>query len=116
MYYQQVEVSECGLVCLAYAASRLGAHHDLAELHRRFLISNRGLNFQQISEIAASLQMLARGVKCELDEIVNLPVPSILHWGLNHFVVLKPLPMYLNPRNYTFYGMTKNWKKRNSKS
>jgi len=89
MSYQQVEVSECGLVCLAYASSKLGAHQDLIELRRRFPISVRGLSFQQMSDVAGALQMHSRGIRCELEELGELRAPAILHWGLNHFVVLE---------------------------
>lgn len=88
MNYHQTEAAECGLASLAYACARLGAHHDLSELRRRFPVSSRGLTFRQITEIAASLDLHARGVKCELEELRELRLPAILHWGLNHFVVL----------------------------
>lgn len=87
--FLQTEAAECGLVCVAHASARLGAFHDVAELRRRFPVSNRGLNLRQISEIAAELDIHARGVKCEIAELGDLKLPSILHWGLNHFVVLE---------------------------
>ncbi|AXA91311.1 peptidase domain-containing ABC transporter [Massilia sp. YMA4] len=89
MYYQQVEVAECGLVCIAYAAAKLGAQHDLIDLRRRFDASSRGLNFQQMAELAASLHLHARGVQCSVDELKDLALPAVLHWGLKHFVVLE---------------------------
>jgi len=84
----QSEASECGLVCLAFASARLGAYHELTSLRQRFPVSSRGLNLKQLTEIATGLDMVSRGVKCELDELSSLKSPSILHWGLNHFVVL----------------------------
>jgi ATP-binding cassette, subfamily B, bacterial CvaB/MchF/RaxB len=89
MRYHQSEHSECGLVCLAYASSRLGAHLDLADLRRKFPVSSRGLNLQQVSEIAAAMDMMARPVRCEVEELSQLKLPAILHWGLKHFVVLE---------------------------
>ncbi|MDC7693459.1 peptidase domain-containing ABC transporter [Asticcacaulis sp. DXS10W] len=89
MDVMQTEATECGLCCLAQASARLGAHHDMAELRRRFPVSSRGLTLRQLSEIATALDMHARGVKCEVDELTALKLPAILHWGLNHFVVLE---------------------------
>jgi ATP-binding cassette, subfamily B, bacterial CvaB/MchF/RaxB len=89
MHHQQTENSECGLVCLAYASSKLGAHLDMADLRRKFPISNRGLTLKQITDIASGMNMLARGIKCEIEELHQLKSPAILHWGLNHFVVLQ---------------------------
>jgi len=84
----QSEASECGLVCLAFASAKLGAYHELTSLRQRFPVSTRGLTLKQLTEIASGLDMVSRGVKCELDELSSLKSPSILHWGLNHFVVL----------------------------
>jgi ATP-binding cassette subfamily B protein RaxB len=64
----QSEASECGLVCLAFASARLGAYHELTSLRQRFPVSTRGLNLKQLTEIASGLDMVSRGVKCELDD------------------------------------------------
>ncbi|WAC49753.1 peptidase domain-containing ABC transporter [Asticcacaulis sp. SL142] len=86
--YLQSEHSECGLVCIAYSAAKMGAHHDLAELRRRFPTSSRGLDLQQMTDIAAALDMMSRAVRCEIEELDQLRLPAILHWNLKHFVVL----------------------------
>lgn len=88
MRYLQTEAAECGLICLGYAASKLGAHLDMTDLRRKFPVSNRGLTLRQISEIAADMQLMARAVRCEIEELKDLKLPAILHWGFNHFVVL----------------------------
>jgi ATP-binding cassette subfamily B protein RaxB len=88
LQYQQSESAECGLVCLAYASSRLGCDVDLPSLRRRFSVSVRGLNLRQLSEIAASMDMHGRAVRCELEELGQLKLPAVLHWKLKHFVVL----------------------------
>ncbi|WP_426078001.1 peptidase domain-containing ABC transporter [Janthinobacterium sp. PSPC3-1] len=85
----QTESSECGLACLAMVASSYGHHTDLAELRRRFPISLKGVTLEQLMRHAASMQLAARPLRLELDELSQLQVPSILHWNLNHFVVLK---------------------------
>jgi ATP-binding cassette subfamily B protein RaxB len=60
----------------------------MADLRREFPVSSRGLDLQQMSEIAAAMDMLARPVRCEVNELAQLKLPAILHWGLRHFVVL----------------------------
>lgn len=89
MKYHQTENAECGLICLAYASARLGAELDVSELRRRYGGSSRGLSLKQLSEIAAALNLEARAVRCELDELSGLKLPAILHWRMNHFVVLE---------------------------
>jgi ATP-binding cassette subfamily B protein RaxB len=85
----QSEAGECGLACLAMVAKTHGLHLDLADLRRRFPLSLKGSNLQQIIGYAAALQFSSRPVRLELEELGQLQRPCILHWDLNHFVVLK---------------------------
>lgn len=103
MKYSQTEMAECGLVCLAFASGQLGAHHDLPELRRRFPSSDRGLTLKQLSEIAAALDIHARALKCDVRELTDLQTPTILHWDLNHFVVL----VRANARHITVHDPAK---------
>src|SRR5450830_1701498 len=86
---RQTETSECGLACLAMVAGHYGYHVDLADLRRRFLISAKGATLAQLIRHAASMQLAARPLRVELDMLSHLKTPCILHWNLNHFVVLK---------------------------
>ena len=85
----QTESSECGLACLAMVASHYGHHTDLTDLRRQFSISLKGATLAQLMRHAASLHLATRPLRLELDEINDLALPCILHWNLNHFVVLK---------------------------
>ena len=85
----QSEAAECGLACLAMVTSYLGHHTDLAELRRRFGMSLRGARLSDLMRIAERLGLATRPLRVELDELSQLRSPCILHWDLNHFVVLK---------------------------
>lgn len=85
----QSESSECGLACLAMVASFYGHHTDLADLRRQFSISLKGATLAQLMRHASSLQLSTRPLRLELDELDQLTLPCVLHWNLNHFVVLK---------------------------
>lgn len=84
----QTEAAECGLACLAMIAGWYGFETDLASLRRRFEVSLKGTNLKQLVDIAAQLHLASRAVRLEPDELADLRVPCILHWDLNHFVVL----------------------------
>lgn len=86
---RQAEQAECGLVCLAIASELLGAQLDLTELRRRFPTSARGMTLRGIVELATEVDLMGRAVQCPLDELSQLITPAVLHWGLNHFVVLE---------------------------
>lgn len=85
----QGESSECGLACLAMISSAHGLQTDLADLRRRFPVSLKGATLAQLIRHAESLGFAARPLRLELNELKDLAVPCILHWDLNHFVVLK---------------------------
>ena len=84
----QTEEAECGLAALAMCAAAFGYKSDLLALRRRHEISTKGTTLARLVDIAADLKMHGRAVRAELDELVQLKTPCILHWDLNHFVVL----------------------------
>jgi ATP-binding cassette subfamily B protein RaxB len=85
----QTEAAECGLACLAMVASFHGHGHDMSELRRRFGMSLRGATLKDLVAIATQLGLASRPLRLEPDELCMLATPCILHWDLNHFVVLK---------------------------
>lgn len=84
----QTEAAECGLACLAMVAGYHRLHLDMRYLRGRFSVSMKGSTLQQMVSIATQLKMTSRPLKLELDELASLRLPCILHWNLNHFVVL----------------------------
>lgn len=85
----QAESSECGLACLAMIACYHGNHCGLAQLRRRFQPSLKGSNLKQLVDIADTLGFLARAIRVDTGSLPHLQTPCILHWDMNHFVVLK---------------------------
>ena len=85
----QSESSECALACLAMICCAHELRQDLVGLRRRFPISVKGATLQQLVNQAAILGFSTRPLRLELDELRALQTPCILHWDLNHFVVLK---------------------------
>jgi len=88
-YVRQSEAAECGLACLAMAASFHGLMLDLPELRRRFDISKRGATLGSLISQASSLGLGTRPVKLDMEHFAQLKTPCILHWDFNHFVVLE---------------------------
>ncbi|AZK88293.1 ABC transporter [Xanthomonas oryzae pv. oryzae] len=84
----QAEASECGLASLAMVASAHGMQLDLPELRRQFHLSLKGIRLNQLIEIAQTLGFSTRPLRLEMEQLDQLSLPCILHWDLNHFVVL----------------------------
>jgi ATP-binding cassette subfamily B protein RaxB len=85
----QTEASECGLACLAMAASYFGHKVDLNTLRRRYPVSMNGVTLRGLIQIAHHMHLACRPIRFELDDLHELTVPAIVHWDMNHFVVLR---------------------------
>jgi len=85
----QTEAAECGLACLAMVAAHHGLHSDLPTLRQRFSVSLKGTTLADLVRLGGQLQLNARALRAEMEHLPELAVPCVLHWDLNHFVVLK---------------------------
>ena len=85
----QSERAECGLACLAMIASYHGRRTDLNSMRQYFPISSRGATLGDLQAIARQLSLQTRALRLEVDDLDTLQMPAILHWNMNHFVVLK---------------------------
>ena len=85
----QTEAAECGLACLAMIAGYHGAQIDLPALRQRFSVSLRGATLSHIIRFAGALDLTGRPLRVELEDLAYLKTPCILHWKMDHFVVLR---------------------------
>lgn len=86
--YLQTEASECGLCSLAMVADYHGYRTDLASLRLRFSISRKGATLESLIRIAQVLKLDSRPLKLDLHNLPQLRLPCIIHWNMDHFVVL----------------------------
>ena len=85
----QTEAAECGVACLTMLLGYHGHHTDLADLRRRFGVSLKGATLKDVVRVADRAGLATRPMRLELGELPLVKTPCILHWDLNHFVVLK---------------------------
>lgn len=85
----QSEGAECGLACLAMVAAHHGHKVNLPGLRQRYPTSIKGATMAELVAVASDLELAPRALRLEIDELEQLQVPAILHWDLNHFVVLE---------------------------
>lgn len=84
----QSEAAECGLACLAMIAGFHGNKEGLFALRRRNLVSHRGTSIRDLIKAATDIGLLTRAVRVDLAGLSKLRLPVVVHWNLNHFVVL----------------------------
>ncbi|MBI2383745.1 MAG: peptidase domain-containing ABC transporter [Gammaproteobacteria bacterium] len=85
----QAEAAECGLACLAMMSAYHGQIYDLSTLRAKLRASSRGATLAQLMEMAGQLKLTSRALRLELNSLGGLRLPCILHWNLDHFVVLE---------------------------
>lgn len=88
-HYQQLDSMDCGPSCLRMIAKYYGRTYSLQTLRERSFITRQGVSMLGISDAAESIGMRTQGVRINLQQLIeDVPLPCILHWNRNHFVVL----------------------------
>lgn len=85
------EAAECGLACITMVARHHGHDVDLNGLRQRFALSLSGMSLRSLMSLADQLGLSSRPLRVELSALSKLRLPAILHWDLNHFVVLRSI-------------------------
>lgn len=100
---RQSETSECGLACLAMVAGHYGLHTDLPALRRRFSLSLKGVTMRTLIGMAEQVGFHCRALRGEVNNLDQLQLPAVLHWDLNHFVVLTRVRSSLKGRRFEIH-------------
>ncbi len=88
-HYQQLDAMDCGPTCLRMIAKYYERSYSLQNLRERSFITRQGVSMLGISDAAESIGLRTQGVRINLEQLIeDVPLPCILHWNQNHFVVL----------------------------
>ncbi len=90
-FYKQLNAMDCGPTALRMIAKYHGRHYNADTLRQKAGFSKGGVSLLGISETAEKIGFRSRGVKLTLEQLKEAPLPCILHWDQNHFVVLLAL-------------------------
>lgn len=87
----QSEIVECGLAALVMILRYYGHDVRLAELRHLHPVSLSGLSLTSLVNIAKKNNLNCKVIRIEPEDMNKITLPAILHWNLNHFVVLKEI-------------------------
>lgn len=84
----QHDSMQCGIACLQMICKYFGRDYTFSALSRYCFATTEGVSLLGISEAADTLGLHTLSARATVDELAENPLPAILHWNQNHFVVL----------------------------
>ncbi|MFA7081065.1 MAG: peptidase domain-containing ABC transporter [Bacteroidales bacterium] len=87
-FYKQYDTMDCGATCLRMVAKFYGKNYSLDTLRQRSYITREGASLLGLSEAAESIGFKTLGVRASFKTLCAAPLPCIVHWSQNHFVVV----------------------------
>jgi len=88
-HYKQLDSMDCGPTCLRMIAKHYGRVYSIQYLREKAFITRSGVSMLGISDAAELIGFRTTGVKITLKQLMEeAPLPCVLHWNQNHFVVL----------------------------
>jgi ATP-binding cassette subfamily B protein len=88
-HYTQLDQMDCGPTCLRMVAKHYGRSYSLQTLRDKTQIGKEGVSLLGIAEAAEAIGFRTLGAKISYQKLVSeAPLPCIVHWQQNHFVVV----------------------------
>ena len=87
--FVQMSSTECGAACLAMILSYYGRRTGIAEVRERCGVGRDGLSALTLVKAARQYGLRVRAISLPRGDLRFVPLPAIVHWEFNHFVVLE---------------------------
>ena len=87
-HYKQHDTKDCGPTCLKIIAKHYGRVVSIQQIRQLSETTREGSSLLDLSNAAEKMEFRSLAVKIDLNKIVDIPLPSIIHWNKNHFAVL----------------------------
>lgn len=84
----QLDAKDCGPTCIKIIAKHYGRFYSLPYLRDLCGITREGVSFLDISDTCETISLRTKCVKIDFDTLKIIPLPCIVHWNENHFIVV----------------------------
>lgn len=110
-HFKQPDTKDCGPTCLKIIAKHYGRTLNIQTLRELSETTREGSNLLTLSEAAENIGFRTLGVKLSLEKLQEAPLPCVLHWNNNHYVVLASLNPSKGGRLKSFVSKLFGYKK-----
>ena len=87
-HIEQIDEMDCGAASLGMICRHFGRKVSLARIRQLCHTSTDGTSLKAICRAATELGLAARALKVSLRNLSLMPLPAIVHWESNHWMVL----------------------------
>src|SRR5499427_1683863 len=87
-HVMQIDEMDCGAACLGMICRHFGRKVSLARIRQLCHTATDGTSLKAISRAATELGLAARPLKISYRNLPLMPLPAIVHWEGNHWIVL----------------------------
>ena len=87
-HIEQIDEMDCGAASLGMICRHFGRKVSLARIRQLCHTSTDGTSLKAICRAATELGLAARALKVSLRNLPLIPLPAIVHWEGNHWIVL----------------------------
>lgn len=91
IFTPQKDQMDCGPACLTMVAGIYKKKYPLQYLRDNSFITREGVSLLGIGEAATKIGFETLTAKLSIEKLNEMPLPCILHWNQNHFVVLEKI-------------------------
>jgi ATP-binding cassette subfamily B protein len=109
-FYKQPDSKDCGPTCLRIVAKHYGKLISLQEIRDISETTREGSSLLKLSEAAEAMGFRTIGAKLNFEKLKNAPLPLIVHYDKNHFVVVYRIKkdfVFISDPAYGLISLTK---------
>mgnify|MGYP005989451955 CR=1 FL=1 len=109
-FYKQPDSKDCGPTCIRIISKHYGKLISLQEIRGLSETNRSGSNLLKLSDAAETIGFKSLKVKLDFKKLEEAPLPLIVHWNKNHFVVVYKIKkgiVYISDPSYGLITYTK---------